>query len=49
MSKPESIKIDPWTTFPTQKYSFINDGFVEGKSAVLKLSTRNRRSAVNIK
>lgn len=49
MSKPESIKIDPWTDFPRLAYTFINDDFVHEKLAVFKVAAKGGRSTVNLK
>ena len=49
MSKPESIKIEPWTDFPRLAYTFINDDFVHDKLGVIKVSAKGGRSTVNIK
>lgn len=49
MSKPESIKIEPWTDFPRQPYSIITDDFVHDKLATVKVNSKGDRSNVNIK
>lgn len=49
MSKPESIKVEPWTDFPRQPTAFITDDFVHEKLAVLKVNSKNDRSTVNVK
>jgi hypothetical protein len=49
MSKPESIKIEPWTDFPRLSFTFINDGFVHDKLAVFKVNTKGGKSTANIK
>lgn len=46
MSKPESIKIDPWTDFPRLAYTFINDDFVHEKLAVFKVATIDAHAAI---
>jgi hypothetical protein len=49
MSKPESIKIDPWTDFPKQPISFITDDFVHEKLAVIKVNAKGGKSTANLK
>jgi hypothetical protein len=49
MSKPESIKVEPWSDYPRQSYSIINDDFVHDKLAVLKVAAKSEKSTVNIK
>ena len=49
MSKPESIKIEPWTDFPRQAYSIITDDFVHDKLACVKVNAKGERSTANIK
>ena len=49
MSKPESIKIDPWTDFPKQPYSFLTDDFVHEKVFVAKVNAKGPKSTVNLK
>jgi hypothetical protein len=49
MSKPESIKVDPWTDFPRQPYSFLTDDFVHDKLFVAKVNAKGEKSTVNIK
>ena len=49
MSKPESFKIDPWTEFPKQSYSFITDDFVHDKLTTLKVNSKGDKSALNFK
>ena len=49
MSKPESVKIDPWTDFPRQSYSFITDDFVHDKIFTWKLNAKGAKSTVNFK
>jgi len=49
MSKPESIKVDPWTDFPRQPYSLFTDDFVHDKLLTLKVNSKNDKSTVNIK
>jgi hypothetical protein len=49
MSKPESIKIDPWTDFPKLPYSFITDDFVHEKLFVGKVNAKGGKSTVNLK
>jgi len=49
MSKPESIKIDPWTDFPRQPYTLLTDDFVHDKLFTLKVNAKGDRSTVNVK
>ena len=49
MSKPESIKIEPWTDFPRQSYSIITDDFCHEKLATVKVNAKGSRSTVNVK
>jgi len=49
MSKPESIKVEPWTDFPRQAYSIVSDDFVHDKLGTVKLNAKGTRSTINIK
>jgi hypothetical protein len=49
MSKPESIKVEPWSDFPRQSYSLITDDFVHDKPLVVKLNAKGEKSTANIK
>ena len=49
MSKPESIKIDPWVGFPRQPYSIIDDDFCHEKPYVEKVAIKSNKATVNIK
>ena len=49
MSKPESIKIDPWTGFPRQPYSMVDDDFCHDKAFVTKVNAKSEKATVNIK
>jgi hypothetical protein len=49
MSKPESIKIDPWTDFPSQPYSIIGDNFVHSKLFTFKVNSKGEKSTFNVK
>jgi hypothetical protein len=48
MSKPESIKVEPWADFPKQPYALFTDDFVHGKIA-FKLNAKGPKSSANIK
>ena len=49
MSKPESIKIEPWTDFPRFPFSFISDDFVHDKLYTAKVNAKGGRSTLNLK
>lgn len=49
MSKPESIKIDPWTDFPRQPYSIFTDDFVHDKLLTWKVNSKGTTSTFNFK
>ena len=49
MSKPESVKIDPWTEFPKQSFSIFTDDFVHDKIATLKVNAKGEKSTFNFK
>lgn len=49
MSKPESIKIDPWTDFPRQAYSVFTDDFVHDKLFTCKVNSKGLNSTFNFK
>ena len=49
MSKPQSIKIEPWTDFPKQSYSLFTDDFVHDKLLTLKVNSKGDKSTVNVK
>jgi len=49
MSKPESIKVEPWTDFPRQSYTIFTDDFVHDKLGVVKVNAKGEKSTANIK
>ena len=49
MSKPESIKVDPWTDFPRQPYSIFTDDFVHDKLLTWKVNSKGLNSTFNFK
>jgi hypothetical protein len=49
MSKPESIKIEPWTDFSKQHYALFTDDFVHDKLYTVKFSSKSEKSTVNVK
>lgn len=49
MSKPESIKVDPWTDYPRQPYSIITDDFCHEKIGTVKVNAKGSSSVVNVK
>lgn len=49
MSKPESIKVDPWTDFPRQSYSLFTDDFVHDKLLTWKVGSKGLNSTFNFK
>lgn len=49
MSKPESIKIDPWTDFPRQSYTLFTDDFVHDKLFTVKVNSKSDKSTFNVK
>ena len=49
MSKPESIKIDPWTEWPKLPYSIITDDFVHDKLLTWKVNSKGSKSTLNFK
>ena len=49
MSKPESMKVDPWCDFPRYSYSIIGDDFSHEKLFVMKAAAKTQRSTINIK
>ena len=49
MSKPESIKVEPWADFPKQAYTFISDDFVHDKPLTLKVNIKSEKATINIK
>jgi hypothetical protein len=48
-SKPNSIKVEPWTDFPRQSYSIHGDDFCHSKPFVAKFTAKGSRSTLNIK
>lgn len=48
-SKPNSIKVEPWTDFPRQSYSIHGDDFVHTKPFVAKFTAKGLKSTLNIK
>lgn len=48
-SKPNSIKVEPWTDFPKQSYSIHGDDFCHSKPFVAKFTAKGSRSTLNIK
>jgi hypothetical protein len=49
MSKPDSIKVEPWVDFPRQPYSLAHDDFLHEKLAILKINAKGQTSTVNAK
>jgi len=49
MSKPESIRVEPWSDFPKQSYSILTDDFPHEKLYTAKVNSKGDRSTVNIK
>jgi hypothetical protein len=49
MSKPESVKVEPWADFPKQPYSLFTDDFVHEKQGVLKLNAKGDKSSATVK
>jgi hypothetical protein len=49
MSKPESIKVEPWADFPRQPYSIFSDDFVHDKFGTIKLNAKGEKSSASIK
>lgn len=49
MSKPQSVKVDPWSDWPKQPYSFINDDFVHDKTFTAKVNAKGTKSTANFK
>ena len=49
MTEPQSIKNEPFTDFPRQAYSIINDDFCHEKNVVTKISAKTSKSVIKIK
>lgn len=49
MSKPQSIKIEPWTSFSKKSYSIFSDDFVHEKLLTVKVNEKPSRGSVNLK
>lgn len=49
MSKPESVKVEPWADFPKQSYSLFHDDFVHEKPATFKFNAKGSKSSASIK
>lgn len=49
MSKPESIKIEPWSDFPNYSDKIFSDDFVHNSFFVAKVAAKGSRSTINIK
>lgn len=48
MSKPQSVKVEPWLDFPKQPYTFFTDDFVHNKLATFKLNAKGEKSSATI-
>lgn len=48
-TKPDSIKVEPWTDFPKQGYSIHNNDFCHTKPLVAKFTAKGSKSTLNIK
>lgn len=49
MSKPQSVKIEPWVDFPKQPFTIFTDDFVHTKLATFKLNAKGENSSANVK
>ena len=48
MNQPATSELDPWTSFPSQEYDFIEDDFVHENKFSLKTQLRHPRGGVEI-
>ena len=49
MSKPESIKVEPWSDFPRYSDAIFSDDFVHNTLFACKVAAKGSRSTINIK
>jgi len=49
MSKPYSVRTEPWTSFDKQSYSIFSDDFVHEKLLTVKVNQKPLRGAINLK
>jgi hypothetical protein len=49
MSKPESMKADPWTSFPEESYNSLMDDFISLNAFTIKITQTPFRGKVNLK
>lgn len=49
MSKPFSIRTEPWSSFDKQSYSIFTDDFVHEKLLTVKVNLKPSKGAVNLK
>ena len=49
MSKPESLKVEPWCSFGKQPYSIFTDDFSHDKLLVTKFTAQKDSTNVNLK
>lgn len=49
MSKPFSIRTEPWTSFDKQSYSIFTDDFVHNKLLTVKVNSKPSKGTVNLK
>lgn len=49
MSKPESIKVDPFLSFPSQPFSIFKNDFITSNAWTFKANAKGSRSTLNLK
>jgi hypothetical protein len=49
MSKPFSVRTEPWTSFDKQSYWVFTDDFVHNKLLTVKMNVKSAKGTVNLK
>lgn len=49
MSKPFSIRVEPWASFDRQSYSIFTDDFVHEKLLTVKVNQKPSKATINLK
>ena len=49
MSKPFSIRTEPWASFDQQSYNIVSDDFVHDKILTVKVNHKPLRGTLNLK
>lgn len=49
MTKPFSVRAEPWASFDRQSYALVTEDFVHGKLLTVKVSQKPLKGGLNLK